>query len=437
MTDTQRILDVLESNGLPLTRRELLRLAGESGIALAGLGLLAGAEPAPAAAQAGGTMRIHMATDIQQLDPHLVTAWNDYCPWESIFSSLTALDRDFQPMPDLAAVLDPARPEDLRLPAPEGRALPQRARDEGRRRQVLPRADPEPRRAEQVVHAASSTWTGRGARRLPGAARPQAAVGAVPGQPRLRDDRGQGERREDRPRADRDGALPLRGARAELAPAGPPLGQVLRARPAQGGRDPLGARGRAGDPRRQPQDRHRRHHQRGSPRDAARAARHARASRSTSRRRPRPTPSSCSSTPRRSTTRRSARRWPCWSTARRSTASVFFGVGTTAQGCNPFPVGHWAHADVDCPKYDPDGAKKLLAEAGFPHGLELEWKVMNFPQTDQDRRDLQGDVPARAASTSSSPSSSSPPGSSRSTATSSSSSGRRRSCGRPTRTAWW
>ena len=60
--------------------------------------------------------------------------------------------------------------------------------------------------------------------------------------------------------------------------------------------------------------------------------------------------------------------------------SVFYGVGTIAQGCNPFPVGHWAHADVDCPKYDPDGAKRLLAEAGYPQGLELEWKVMNFPQ---------------------------------------------------------
>ena len=60
--------------------------------------------------------------------------------------------------------------------------------------------------------------------------------------------------------------------------------------------------------------------------------------------------------------------------------SVFYGVGSTAQGCNPFPVGHWAHADVDCPRYDPEGAKKLLAEAGFPQGLELEWKVQNFPQ---------------------------------------------------------
>ena len=77
MIDTRRILDVLESNGLPLSRRDLLRLAGEGGIALAGLGLLAAAQPERAAAQAGGTMRINMSTDIQQLDPHLVTAWND------------------------------------------------------------------------------------------------------------------------------------------------------------------------------------------------------------------------------------------------------------------------------------------------------------------------------------------------------------------------
>jgi peptide/nickel transport system substrate-binding protein len=60
--------------------------------------------------------------------------------------------------------------------------------------------------------------------------------------------------------------------------------------------------------------------------------------------------------------------------------AVFFGVGTTAQGCNPFPTGHWAHAEVNCPRYDPEGARKLLAEAGFPQGIELEWKVMNFPQ---------------------------------------------------------
>ena len=172
------------------------------------------------------------------------------------------------------AVLDPARPEDLRVPAAEGRPLPQRAGDEGRRRQVLPRADPGPRRAEQVVHAHPRSRARRGRRRLPGAAPPQAAVGAVPGQPRLRDDRGPGERREDRPRADRDGAVPLRGAGAELPPARPPLGQVLRARSAEGGRDPVGAGGRGGDARRQPPDRDRRHHQPGAALDAGRAARH-------------------------------------------------------------------------------------------------------------------------------------------------------------------
>jgi hypothetical protein len=58
--------------------------------------------PCAAMKQSGGTMRIDMSTDIQQLDPHLVTAWNDYCPWESMFSALTALDRDFQPVPDPA-----------------------------------------------------------------------------------------------------------------------------------------------------------------------------------------------------------------------------------------------------------------------------------------------------------------------------------------------
>ena len=90
MSDIRRIQTVLESNGLPLSRRDLLRLAGASGVSLAGLALWAGADPVPAAAQPGGTMRINMATDIQQLDPHLVTAWNDYGPWESVFSSLTA-----------------------------------------------------------------------------------------------------------------------------------------------------------------------------------------------------------------------------------------------------------------------------------------------------------------------------------------------------------
>ena len=75
--------------------------------------------------------------------------------------------------------------------------------------------------------------------------------------------------------------------------------------------------------------------------------------------------------------------------------SVFFGVGTTAQGCNPFPVGHWAHADVNCPKYDPEGAKKLLAEAGIPAGDRARVEGPELPAAHQDRRGLQGDVQAR------------------------------------------
>ena len=56
MNDTQRILDILEANGTPLSRRDLLRLAGESGIALASLALIAGARPEPAAAQASSSI---------------------------------------------------------------------------------------------------------------------------------------------------------------------------------------------------------------------------------------------------------------------------------------------------------------------------------------------------------------------------------------------
>src|SRR5262249_57502011 len=90
----------------------------------------------------------------------------------------------------LGPVLDSARSEDVRVPATEGRALPQRAGDEGRRRLVLARADPGPRWTEQVVHAHPRPRARRRRRRLPAPPPPYAAVGAVPGEPRVRDDRG-------------------------------------------------------------------------------------------------------------------------------------------------------------------------------------------------------------------------------------------------------
>ena len=163
MNDTQRILDILEANGTPLSRRDLLRLAGESGIALASLALVAGARPEPAAAQA----RRHDAH--RHVDRHPAAGSPPGHRLERLLPVGVDVLRPDRAGPRLPAgarprpVLDPARPEDVRVPAAEGRPVPQRAGDEGRRRQVLPRADPGPRRAKQVVHADPRSGQGRGA----------------------------------------------------------------------------------------------------------------------------------------------------------------------------------------------------------------------------------------------------------------------------------
>ncbi len=47
MSDTRPILDLLESQGLPLTRRQLLRLTAQGGLALGGLALVGAADPGP------------------------------------------------------------------------------------------------------------------------------------------------------------------------------------------------------------------------------------------------------------------------------------------------------------------------------------------------------------------------------------------------------
>lgn len=379
MTDTRRILDALESNGMHLSRRDLLRLAGESGIALAGLALLAGARPEPAAAQSGGTMRIHMATDIQQLDPHLVTAWNDYCPWESMFSSLTALDRDFQPVPDLAQSWTQPDPKtyvfqlrkgvlfhsgremkaaDVKFSLERIQSLGGRSKwftlildldkvevlDDYRVRLLLKQPSAPflanlafativaPENVEKIGLEPIGTGPFRFVERVPNS---HLLVRRwdkfyVPGQPKVDEIRWV-------PVVEPATRVAnLRTGTADIISEVPHATLTeLRSTPGIVLHDPKASSAYAVI-----QLKH-------APPLDNKKVRQALAM---------------------LVDREALHR------------SVFFGVGTTAQGCNPFPVGHWAHADVNCPKYDPEGAKKLLAEAGYPQGLDLEWKVQNNPQ---------------------------------------------------------
>ena len=379
MTDTQRILEHLESRGTPLSRRDLLRLAGESGIALAGLALAAGARPEPAAAQSGGTMRIDMSTDIQQLDPHLVTAWNDYCPWESMFSALTALDRDFQPVPDLAQSWTQPDPKtyvfqlrkgvlfhngremkaaDVKFSLERIQGLGGRSKwytlildlervevvDDYRVRLLLKQPSAPflanlafativaQENVEKIGLEPIGTGPFRFVERVPNS---HLLVRRwekfyVPGQPKVDEIRW----------------VPVTEPATRIANIKTGTADIssevqhwfladLRATPGITLHEPKASSAYAVIQLKiaPPLD------------------------------------------------NKKVRQALAMLVDREAlNRSVFYGVGTTAQGCNPFPIGHWAHANVDCAKYDPEGAKKLLAEAGFPQGLELEWKVQNFAQ---------------------------------------------------------
>ena len=58
---------------------------------------------------------------------------------------------------------------------------------------------------------------------------------------------------------------------------------------------------------------------------------------------------------------------------------LYRGVGTLAS--QPFPPGYWANdpALEGKLKYDPERARKLLAEAGYPDGFSFEFKSNNQP----------------------------------------------------------
>jgi peptide/nickel transport system substrate-binding protein len=375
MSDSRLILDVLEPNELPLSRRDLLRLAGESGMALAGLGLLAGARPERAAAQSGGVMRINMATDIQQLDPHLVTAWNDYCPWECMYSSLTALDRDFQPVPDLAQSWTQPDPKtyvfqlrkgvlfhngremkaaDVKFSLERIQSFGGRSKwytlildmeraevvDDYRVRVVLKQPSAPflanlafamvvaPENVEKIGLEPVGTGPFRFVERVPNS---HLLVRRwdkfyIPGQPKVDEIRW----------------VPVVEPATRVANLKTGTADIISEVPFEALRDLRATPGVAI------------HEPKASSAYAVILIRHA--------------PPLDNKKLRQAIAQLVDRE--------ALNRAVYFGVGTTEQGCNPFPIGHWAHTDVACPKYDPDAAKKLLAEAGHPNGIELEWKVI-------------------------------------------------------------
>ena len=95
---------------MTLTRRTFLKATG-----LAATGAAVGAtgpwDGAPVLVHAaGGTLRIGIPSDIQQIDPHLVSSAIDYTSMEAMFESLTTFDRNMNPVPSLAERWDQPDP---------------------------------------------------------------------------------------------------------------------------------------------------------------------------------------------------------------------------------------------------------------------------------------------------------------------------------------
>ncbi len=53
--------------------------------------------------------------------------------------------------------------------------------------------------------------------------------------------------------------------------------------------------------------------------------------------------------------------------------NVFFGAGEP--GCSLIPPSHWAYTDIDCPTYDPERARELLAESGFDTSTPITFRT--------------------------------------------------------------
>jgi len=380
MSNIRRIQGILESKEDSLSRRDLFKLTAGAGIGLAGLAQVADLRPGPAYAQTGGTMRINMNTDIQQLDPHLVTAWNDYCPWESMFSSLTALDRDFQPVPDLATSWTQPDPKTYIFTLRQG-VLFHNGRE---------------MKAEDVKFSFERILAFGGRSKWYTLLIDIDKIEVV-----------------DDYRVKVSLKQPSAPFLANLA-----FGMIV----AKENVDKIGVEPVGTGPfrfvERVPNShvlvrRWEKFYVPGQPKvdeirwiptveEATRVANLKTNTVDISSEVPfwslsdlRATPGITLHEPRASSAytvillkhappldNKKLRQALAMLVDREALHRVvFFGVGTTEQSCNPFPPGHWAHASVACPKYDPDAAKRLLAEAGYPNGIELEWKVMNFAYT--------------------------------------------------------
>ena len=81
---------------------------------------------------------------------------------------------------------------------------------------------------------------------------------------------------------------------------------------------------------------------------------------------------------------------------------AYYGQGSVGQDCHVAPV-HPDYAPVDTPPYDPEKARQLLMEAGYPDGIDVELTCgADFPLDVAIAESLKADADPRASALTSS-----------------------------------